>query len=328
MLKHWKRVGIVAGLSLTLVAAGCGAEDDGEEPGDEPDDNGEPEEETDDEAEDEDDGEAEAAGDYGEEVDYTITGIDGGSGVVQSTEAAIEDYGLDEWDVQTSSDAAMIQELDNAYEDEEPIFLTGWTPHWKFQEYDLEILDDPELSYGEAESLGTMAREGLEDDHPEAYQILESFEWGPADMEDVMLEIQDDVDEAEAAQNWIDENEDMVSEWTDGVDENAGEGESLTLTLVAWDTEIASTNVIAQVLESVGYEVDLNQVEANYMFAAIADGDADASVAVWEPHTHADYIEDYEDDYDYLGANMDEGAQLGLTVPAYMDLESIEDLQE
>ncbi|QDI90111.1 glycine/betaine ABC transporter [Salicibibacter halophilus] len=326
MIKHWKRLGLVTGLSLTLVAAGCGADEEGEEGADG--DNGDAEE-TEENGEDADaDEDGEAAADYGEEVDYTITGIDGGAGVVQSTEDAIEDYELDEWNVQTSSDAAMIQELDNAYQNEEPIFLTGWTPHWKFQEYDLEILDDPELSYGEAESIHTIAREGLEEDDSDAFQIIDSFEWEESDMEEVMLEIQDDVDEAEAAQNWIDENDDMVSEWTDGVDENAGEGETISLSLVAWDTEIASTNVLAQVLESVGYDVEMNQVEANYVFASVADGDADASTAVWLPHTHADYHEDYQDEYEDLGPNLEEGAQLGLTVPAYMDIESIEDLQE
>ncbi|QQK76216.1 glycine/betaine ABC transporter [Salicibibacter cibarius] len=326
MIKHWKRLGIATGLSLTLVAAGCGADDEGDDAGAE-DDNGDAEE-TEADDDDDDDANGEAGADYGEEVDHTIVGIDGGSGVVQSTEQAIEDYGLDEWNVQTSSDPAMIQELDNAYQNEDPVFITGWTPHWKFQEYDLEILDDPEGSYGDAESIHTIAREGLEDEHPDAYQILDSFEWVEEDMEEVMLEIQDDVDEAEAAQNWVDANEDMVSEWTDGVDEDAGEGETLTLSLVAWDTEIASTNVIANVLESVGYEVEMNQMEANPVFQSVADGDADASVAVWLPHTHEDYHEDYQDEYEDLGPNMPDGAQLGLTVPAYMDIESIEDLQE
>ncbi|MBB6449186.1 glycine betaine/proline transport system substrate-binding protein [Geomicrobium halophilum] len=324
MIKHWKRMGIAAGLSLSLVAAGCGADE--EEPDTETDDNGDTEEEADEDAEADDEGDGEAAADYGEDVAHTIVGIDGGSGVVQSTEQALEDYGLDDWNVQTSSDAAMIQELENAYENEDPVFVTGWTPHWKFQEFDLKILDDPELSYGEAESIHTIARDGLEDEQPEAYELLDNFEWEPEDMEEVMLEVQDGVDETEAAQNWINENEDIVSEWTDGVDEV--DGESISLSYVAWDTEIASTNVVAQVLEDLGYEVDLNLVEANFMFSSVASGDADASVAVWLPHTHADYHEDYEEDYEDLGPNLDEGAQLGLTVPAYMDIESIEDLQE
>ncbi|SDI60442.1 glycine betaine ABC transporter substrate-binding protein [Natribacillus halophilus] len=328
MLKHWKRVVVVAGLSLTLLAVGCGADDDAENPGDEPDDNSEPEEETDDEDVDEDDGDAEAADDYGEEVDYTVVGVDGGAGVMQLTEDAFEDYGLDEWNLQSSSDAAMVQALDNAYENEEPIFITGWTPHWKFQEYDLTMLDDPEYSFGDDESIRTMAREGLEDDHPDAYQIIGNFEWEVPHIEQVMLEIQDGVDEAEAAQNWIDENEELVSEWTDGIDEDAGDGETISLSLVAWDTEIASTNVLAQALESVGYDVETNQVEANFMFASVAEGDADASTAVWSPHTHVHYIEDYEDEYEDLGPNLDEGALHGLTVPSYMDIESIEDLQE
>ena len=47
---------------------------------------------------------------------------------------------------------------------------------------------------------------------------------------------------------------------------------SIKLVYVAWDTEIASTNVIGKVLEQNGYDVTLSQVEVGPMFAGVANG--------------------------------------------------------
>ncbi|MBM7632710.1 glycine betaine ABC transporter substrate-binding protein [Geomicrobium sediminis] len=318
MKKNWQRIGFASTLTLALVAAGCGTDDAEEQ--DTADENGDTEA-----SEDEDD--ADTAGtNYGEELDYTITGIDAGAGVVAAAERAIEDYDLEDWNVQTSSGAAMTQELTSAIENEEPIIVTGWTPHWKFEAFDLKILDDPENSFGEAESIHTIVREGLSSDMPEAHEMLDNFAWTAEDMDAVMLEIHEGTDEVEAAQNWIDENQDVVDGWTEGIPEV--DGDEILLAYVAWDTEIASTNVVALVLESLGYDVSMSSMEANIMFTAVANGDADAMVAAWLPGTHEDYHAQMEDQYEDLGPNLDGEAALGLTVPAYMDIDSIEDLKE
>ncbi|MBM7601691.1 glycine betaine/proline transport system substrate-binding protein [Virgibacillus halotolerans] len=153
-----------------------------------------------------------------DDVDKTIVGIEPGAGVVQASENAVEDYGLDGWEVQTSSSGAMATELGEAYKNEEPIVVTGWTPHWKFAKYDLKYLDDPKETFGEAETINTMVREDLKDDMPNAYKILDQFNWAPEDMEEVMLEIQDGTDPAEAAADWVEDNQDKVDEWTEGVE--------------------------------------------------------------------------------------------------------------
>ncbi|OJF97224.1 glycine/betaine ABC transporter substrate-binding protein [Alkalibacterium sp. 20] len=163
---------------------------------------------------------ADSIADLTDEAGQTITGIEAGAGVVANAEQALEDYdNLEDWNVQTSSSGAMVQQLDDAYEDEEDIIVTGWSPHWKFQSYDLKYLDDPEGIFGSAETIDTFTRVGFEDDFPEANQILDNFFWETADMEEVMLEIQEGADPEEAARNWIEENEDIVSEWTEGIGE-------------------------------------------------------------------------------------------------------------
>ena len=266
----------------------------------------------------------EEAGSLGEQLNYTITGIDAGSGVVRLTEQAIEDYGLD-YTVQTSSGAAMTQALGDAIENEEPIIVTGWNPHWMFSVYDLKYLEDPKGSFGEAEDIHTIARLGLSEDMPEAYQILDNFYWEGSDMEDVMVKVNDGENPEDVAAAWVEDNPDKVATWTDGVD--PVDGVEINIAYVAWDSEIASTNVIGKVLSDMGYDVTLTQVENGPMWEAVASGQTDAIVSAWLPATHADQYAKYEAEIDDLGANL-EGAKIGLVVPSYMDIDSIEDLVE
>lgn len=157
--------------------------------------------------------------DLDKQAGQNITGIEPGAGVVAASEKAVEDYeNLSDWTVQTSSSGAMATELGSAIENEEEIVVTGWTPHWKFAKYDLKYLEDPKGSFGEAETIETMVREGLEEDMPNAYKILDQFNWATEDMEAVMLEISDGAEPTEAAANWVKENQDKVEEWTKGVE--------------------------------------------------------------------------------------------------------------
>ncbi|MDW0112457.1 glycine betaine ABC transporter substrate-binding protein [Sporosarcina saromensis] len=276
-----------------------------------------------------DEGDSTSSGDadtksVGEAVDYKITGIDPGAGIMEATDKAITEYELDKWDVTTGSSAAMTAALKKAYDKEEPIIVTGWTPHWKFAKFDLKYLEDPKGVYGGEEQIQTIGRLGLAEDLPEAYEVLSNFHWTEADMGEVMVAIQEGEKEEVAAQNWVDANADKVAEWTDGVAQV--DGEKIKLAYVAWDSEIASHNVAKIVLESVGYDVTLTQVEAGPLWTAVADGSADASLAAWLPVTHKTYADKFDGQFEVLGTNM-EGVKIGLVVPQYMDIDSIEDLK-
>ncbi len=305
MLARLKRLGIISGLSATLLLAACGGGTD------------------DDATEGTDDDSGDTDVKYGEEMDYQITGIEPGAGVFKAAEDAVEEYDLDGWEVQASSSGAMTTELGEAYKNEEPIVVTGWSPHWKFAEYDLKYLDDPEGVFGDAETINTMVREGLEDDMPEAYEVLDNFFWTPDDLEEVMLDISEGTSPTEAAETWVEENEDKVAEWIEGVDEV--DGDDIELVYVEWDTEVGSTHVIGKVLEDLGYNVKATPLDNAVMWEAVANDEADGMVAAWLPGTHGDLYDQYKDDIVELGPNL-EGAKIGLVVPEYMDIDSIEDL--
>ncbi|MFD1851237.1 glycine betaine ABC transporter substrate-binding protein [Oceanobacillus bengalensis] len=303
-----KKLGIISVLSLSLVAAGCGQE------------------ETVDGANSENDGGDEATSNVSEELEYTITGIEPGAGQTETTNNVIAEYeSMAGWEQELSSSAAMLTQLGDAIGNEEPIIVAAWSPHYKFAKYDLKYLEDPKGIFGEEEYITTIVRKGLKDEKPIAYTILDRFYWELQDMESALLKAQEmDFDFEKVAREWVDNNQDTVATWTEGV-EPAG-GTSLELVSTSWDTELFSANVAKIVLEQHGFNVTLTQVDPAIMFKAIATGDADASLSPWMPSTHGAFYNEYEGEFEDLGANL-EGAKIGLAVPTYMDIDSIEDLE-
>lgn len=110
-------------------------------------------------------------------------------------------------------------------------------------------------------------------------------------------------------------------------DESSESLGDINLAYVEWDTEVASTHVVGNVLEEMGYDVTYTPLDNAIMWEAVSKGEADAMVAGWLPATHAAQLEKYGADLEDLGANLD-GAKIGLVVPSYMDVNSIEDLSD
>jgi len=297
-----KIIGITLALSFALLLAACGAEDDTQENGDA----------------------GEGTVNYSEEADYTITGIEPGAGIMGLAEDMMEEYeNLEGWTLEESSTAGMLTELSSAIGNEEPIIITGWNPHFMFADHDLKYLDDPKGTFGEVEDIITIVREGLEEDMPNAYEILDRFHWEPADMEMVLLEA-DDTSFEEAAEKWVEENQDKVNEWTEGVDEV--DGKEIELVQTQWESALSSGEVMKLVLEQQGYQVTITPADPAIVSQAMANGEGDASLALWLPITHGAFYEEHKDDFIDLGVNLS-GAKVGLAVPEYMDIDSIEDLE-
>lgn len=262
---------------------------------------------------------------FGNQVDHKIIGIDPGAGLMKLTDTTIKDYKLNNWTVQSGSESTMIAALDKAIKKKEPIVVTGWTPHWMFQKYDLKYLKDPKGTYGKAENIHTLVHKGFEKKDPNATKVLDQFSWTADDMGKVMLSIQKGTDAKKAAEQWAKDNKDKVSAWTKGADKV--NGKNIKLGYVAWASEIASTNVVATVLEDLGYNVTLEQLGAGQMWAGLAKGSDDAIVAAWLPTTHADYMKQFKNQVTDLGPNL-KGTKLGLVVPSYVKIDSIDDLKD
>lgn len=157
-----------------------------------------------------------------------IIGIDPGAGLMSKTETVIEEYHLDQFKLIEGSGATMAAALKEAIRNHEKakrnqkevmknqhwIVVTGWTPHWKFSRWQLKYLEDPKKIYGDEEYIGTIVRQGLQQDMPEVYNFLDNFHWTAADMEQVMIWNEEpNTTPEDNAQRWVNENRDKVAKW-------------------------------------------------------------------------------------------------------------------
>ncbi len=68
-----------------------------------------------------------------------IIGIDIGASLMNLTEKAVDEYGL-QLALMPSSGPTMTAFLQKSVEHNDWIVVTGWTPHWMFSRYDLKFL--------------------------------------------------------------------------------------------------------------------------------------------------------------------------------------------
>lgn len=106
----------------------------------------------------------------------------------------------------------------------------------------------------------------------------------------------------------------------------AKENKTLKIVYVEWDCATASSNLAKAVLEDrLGYKVELLPVTQPILWTSLASGDADAMVTAWLPDTHKEMYAKVKKQVEMLG-KLTGGARLGLAVPDYVPLKSVEEL--
>lgn len=152
--------------------------------------------------------------DHADKFDGKIIGIDPGAGIMSKTEKVIKDYDLGRIKLLEGSGATMTAALDDAIKNKQWVVVTGWTPHWKFARWELKYLEDPKQLYGGEEVINTIVRKGLKADKPEAYALLDKFNWTADQMAELMVWNQEKgADPYENAKRWVKENADTVNTW-------------------------------------------------------------------------------------------------------------------
>jgi glycine betaine/proline transport system substrate-binding protein len=150
-----------------------------------------------------------------ERLDGTITGIDPGAGLTRLSKQAIEEYGLDGYELQVSSGAGMTAALQRAVRRDDWIVVTGWSPHWKFGAYDLRYLEDPKGVLGSFERVHAVARMGFYQDEVEVASFLSRMQIPIEDLQAAMYEAQETSYEA-AVGNYITANSERIDYWVTG----------------------------------------------------------------------------------------------------------------
>ncbi|WP_185985324.1 glycine betaine ABC transporter substrate-binding protein [Aureimonas mangrovi] len=140
-----------------------------------------------------------------------VIGIESGSALMGMAERAMGSYELDR-ELITGSEAAMMAVLNRAYETEQSIVVTLWSPHWAFAQYDLKYLDDPQGVFGDVEQIHYVTRSGFAEDFPRVHEWLEAWEMDDQSLGSLMAAVEEG-GEVEGVSQWIDENRELVDSW-------------------------------------------------------------------------------------------------------------------
>ncbi|MBT2987669.1 MAG: glycine/betaine ABC transporter substrate-binding protein [gamma proteobacterium symbiont of Ctena orbiculata] len=145
-----------------------------------------------------------------------IHGIDPGAGLMQASENAIEDYGLDRYRLISSSGAGMTAALTRAIKRQKWIVVTGWSPHWMFSRWKLRYLEDPQGSLGGRERIHALVRKGFYQDFPvEVTEFLTRL-YLPLDELETLMDRANDISYDEAVDEYISNHPRRVDYWVSG----------------------------------------------------------------------------------------------------------------
>ncbi|KQQ66912.1 glycine betaine ABC transporter substrate-binding protein [Microbacterium sp. Leaf320] len=149
----------------------------------------------------------------GAEFDGKIFGIEPGAGLTAQTQKMMPEYGLDsEYELVTSSTAAMLTELKSATDKEEDIVVTLWRPFWANDAFPLKDLEDPKGAMGESEALHFLGTKGFAEEFPEAAELIEQIKLDDeqyGSLEDLVVNEYGEGKEADAVDAWLEEHGDQ-----------------------------------------------------------------------------------------------------------------------
>lgn len=154
--------------------------------------------------------------------------LGGDPSFVQYDGDIINNLGMSFEVVFAGSEEAILAQLDSAYSREEPVLFYFWTPHSIHAKYDLTRVALPEYSddcYAEADSGGVACDypgddlfkifwSGLAEAAPDAHTLLSNMNYSTEDQIEMIAAVEIDGQSVEdAAQAWVDANEDVWRTW-------------------------------------------------------------------------------------------------------------------
>lgn len=110
-------------------------------------------------------------------------------------------------------------------------------------------------------------------------------------------------------------------------DAKSSKGKELSILYPNWAEGIAFTHLAQAALQDKGYKVKITPLEPGPIYAALAKGDHDVMMDAWLPNTHKNYWEKFGDKLEKIGESFS-GGTTGLVVPAYVEINSIEELND
>lgn len=136
-----------------------------------------------------------------------IIGIEPGAGLTAQTQKMMPEYGLGgEYQLVTSSTAAMLTELKSATDKKQDIAVTLWRPFWANSAYPVKDLKDPKGAMGKPEGLHFLGAKDFAKKHPDAAALIGKIKLDDAQygsLEDMVVNQFGEGKEPQAIDAWV-----------------------------------------------------------------------------------------------------------------------------
>lgn len=157
--------------------------------------------------------------DHEDDFGGRIVGIEPGAGLTSVVkDKVMSAYGLEDWELVTSSTPAMLSELKKSEQDGSDIVVTLWRPHWAYNAFDVKDLEDPKGALGDNETIHTVVKKDFGDDFPQAERWLKDFSMDSDtlySLEDALVNSGADQSEYQSiVKKWAADNQDYVDSLT------------------------------------------------------------------------------------------------------------------
>jgi glycine betaine/proline transport system substrate-binding protein len=147
-----------------------------------------------------------------------ITGLEPGTVLMKKIQTdVVPRYRLQSNLVEATT-PAMLAELEQAYSMKEPFVFLAWSPHWMNQEYEFRYLSDPKNAMGSVDApqtIHSVTREGLAEDEPAAYALINAMRLDEDNVGSLELAINKAEDPEAGVRRWLEvrENRELVRPW-------------------------------------------------------------------------------------------------------------------
>ena len=105
-----------------------------------------------------------------------------------------------------------------------------------------------------------------------------------------------------------------------------GSDKTVNIGYVNWAEAVAVSNLWKVILEEQGYKVKMTSLDAAPLFVGLSAGNLDIFMDSWLPTTHQIFWDKYKNKLDDYGVWYTAEAKIGLVVPEYAEISSIEEL--
>jgi glycine betaine/proline transport system substrate-binding protein len=149
-----------------------------------------------------------------------IMGLEPGTVLMERIASdVIPRYDLSSYLVEGST-PAMLAELEQAYDMQEPFVFLAWSPHWMNREYHFHYLSDPKNAMGPVDApqtIHTVAREGLSGDEPAAYALMNHMRLDADQVASLEISINNAANPEAGVRRWLQEskNRELVRPWVE-----------------------------------------------------------------------------------------------------------------